>query len=858
MQDLLKKFFFAIGLLTMLVIFPHCKTTEPVEKIPISRTSDFNFGWKFILEKDATPIQGFEVSMDDKSWEDVRLPHDWSIGMDYDTAKYDGATGYLPGGIGWYRKTFEHSAASDERAFILFDGVYNNSETWINGQRLGAHPYGYSPFYYDITDYLNKDGKPNVLAVKVDRSRYIDSRWYTGSGIYRDVELITTKNLFIPVWGVFATTPKVSNESAEVVIQTQVRNEYKEKQDFRLKIELIDKDGKVAVTKESDASIAPNEESILVSELTVASPLLWSLDNPHLYKAKVNIVQNDALVDAYEFNLGIRSVRFDADKGFFLNEENMKIKGVCLHHDAGLVGAAVPDGVWRHRLTQLREGGINAIRIAHNPAAKNLLDLCDEMGFLVQDEFFDEWDYSKDKRLNQEERHDDYVSRGYVEHFQELAESDLKTVIKAHRNHPSIFQWSIGNEIEWTYHPRYRNITGYFNMNWQGNYFWELPPLTPEQIKERLTEYPPREYELAKTANKLAKWTKSMDTTRVVTANCILPSASHVTGYTDALDVVGYSYRRVLYDYGHELYPDKPIMGTENLGQWHEWKSVIERPHISGMFIWTGYDYLGESHGAGARKATPSGLLDVAGFKNGSYYMMQSLWTEAPMMHIATQTEEKSTFTVDKSTGQAIEKDPGAWKEALWVWQDVNEHWNYEPKQMVMVEIYSNCDVIELFLNDKSLGERKLTEFEDHIFKWGVPYEEGKLKAVGKKNGKVFEKEINTSTAPATFAITVDDKELQANQYDVAHIRVELVDKDGFPVRTDDKVIQFEVGDGLKVLGVDNGAPDNLQPHQRSSLKTSDGRALLIVQALNKEAVVNIKVSSEGMTASELKINVVK
>ncbi|MGS0523886.1 glycoside hydrolase family 2 TIM barrel-domain containing protein [Zobellia nedashkovskayae] len=288
----------------------------------------------------------------------------------------------------------------------------------------------------------------------------------------------------------------------------------------------------------------------------------------------------------------------------------MKIKGVCLHHDGGMVGAAVPDDVWRRRLTKLKKAGCNAIRISHNPGSEAFLNLCDEMGFLVQDEFFDEWDNPKDKRKNMNEQSVDYVTRGYTEHFQEWAEKDLKNTILAHRNHPSIIQWSIGNEIEWTY-PRNTDATGFFNnMGWQGNYFFSEPPFTPEQIKEQLKTLPKEKYDIGKTAQKLAKWTKELDTTRYVTANCILPSASHLSGYTDALDVVGYSYRRVIYDYGHKNYPNEVIMGTENLPQWHEWKAVMERPFISGLFLWTGIDYMGESNGGWPKKGTNSGLLN--------------------------------------------------------------------------------------------------------------------------------------------------------------------------------------------------------------------------------------------------------
>ncbi|MFY0687665.1 MAG: DUF4982 domain-containing protein [Cyclobacteriaceae bacterium] len=828
---------------------------KPSEEI--QRILDFNNEWNFLLTQDSSSTAESAINVNDGDWETIRLPHDWSIAQNYDTVKTDGATGYLPGGIGWYRKTFDQTVSDDQKTFILFDGIYNNADVWINGEKLGFHPYGYSPFYYDITEQLNADGKSNVLAVKVDRSRYVDSRWYSGSGIYRNVKLINTRKLFIPIWGTFITTPEVNTQSTQVRIQIQVINERPNQEAFTVATKIYDQHGEQVAVISENKTLAAQSEEVFISSTSISSPELWSVGAPNMYQAVTTIEQEGEVVDVYETKFGVRDFKFDANNGFFLNGENMKIKGVCLHHDGGLVGAAVPKGVWKRRLETLMDGGVNAVRISHNPASQEFLDLCDELGILVQDEFFDEWDYPKDKRWNQEERHDDYHSRGSADYFQEWAEKDLKSVVLAHRNHPSIFQWSIGNEIEWTYHPRYRNITGYFNMNWKGNYFWELPPLTAEQINERQNEYPPAQYELAKTAQKLADWTRELDTTRPITANCILPSASHVTGYSAALDVVGYSYRRVLYDYGHENYPDKPIMGTENLGQWHEWKAVAERPFISGLFLWTGIDYMGESHNQYPRKATPSGLLDVAGFPKGSFYMMKSLWKEEPIITLATQKEDRSKFKRDPKTGLAVEKRPGAWKHALWFWQDVNYHWNYRADEMIIVEAYSNCEEIELFLNGASLGKRSLEQFEDHIYKWAVPYAEGELVAKGLKSGKEVSTVIKTASAPSELKIKVDDSQLMANQYDVAHVEVQIVDANGESVKTEERRVSFDISGDVRLLGVDNGAADNVQPHASNSIITSQGRAIIIVQANSNASEVTITASSEGLASAEVKLSVV-
>lgn len=816
------------------------------------RDKDFNFNWQFQLVGD-TSLSSADLG---DLWQDVQLPHDWSIAQEYDST-LDGATAYLPGGIGWYKKTFHADQQPDEVTHIVFDGVYNRSTVWLNGKELGFHPYGYSPFTYNLTDHL-KQGE-NELIVKVDRSRYIDSRWYPGAGIYRNVTLVTTNKLHVPVWGTFVSTPEVSKESALVSMDIKINNAFNEARKFDVVFEIFDPNGiQVATSELKDQETPDGEESLISEEIQLANPSLWSVDTPNLYRVDTKLLVAGAVVGGQSTTFGVRSIKFDPNTGFFLNGENMKIKGVCLHHDAGLVGSAVPKGVWKRRLQALKDGGCNAVRIAHNPGSQEFLDLCDEMGILVQDEFYDEWDYPKDKRLNQEERHDDYISRGHAEFFQDWAEDDLKTVVEAHRNHPSIIQWSIGNEIEWTYHPRYRNITGYFNMKWNGNYFWEQPPISREQIIKNHQTIPSGKYELAKTAQKLADWTKEMDTSRPVIANCILPSASHVTGYGDALDIVGYSYRRVMYDYGHQYYPDKIIMGTENLGQWHEWKAVLERPFISGVFLWTGIDYMGESHGRWPRKALPSGILDITGFKKPSFYMFKSLWTEEPTVYIASQTQGQSNYTIDESTGEPIEKRPGAWKTALWIWQDVNTHWNYEADELVMVEVYSNCEEVELFLNEKSLGIKKLADFEDRIYKWAVPFEPGDLVAKGIKNGKNTEYAIRTAGKTSSIALNVDKNKLVADNYDVAHIELQLTDDAGNPVATDDKKVTFEISGDVKLLGVDNGAPDNVQPHQTNAIVTSKGRALLIVQAKNTASKVSIKASSEGLNPALVEIEVMK
>ncbi len=811
---------------------------------------DFNFDWNFKLDK--IPISVDEVQQN--QWSDVVLPHDWGVHFPFDSKLGEGATAYLPGGIGMYKKDFSLDN-TDATTYILFDGVYNNSTIHLNDKLLGFHPYGYSPFYFDISEYLKNEGGTNTITVKVDHSNYVDSRWYSGSGIYRNVKLVRKHQLHVPIWGIFITTPTITQNNAIANIKTDIKNNSKSDADFDLRIQIYDYQDKLVSDATKQYTIKSKESIKLDSDVDIANPLFWSIESPKMYKAVVSLLKEGTIIDTNEVPFGIRKIKFDVDKGFFLNDVNVAIKGVCLHHDGGLVGAAVPKDVWRRRLQKLRDAGCNAVRISHNPASDEFLDLCDEMGFLVQDEFFDEWDNPKDKRLNQNDQIVDSISRGHSRYFQKWAEKDLKSTMLAHRNHPSIFQWSIGNEIEWTY-PRNQKATGFFdNMSWTGNYFWEEPPYTTDQIKKKLETLPKGKYDIGETAKKLADWTREMDTTRYVTANCILPSASHLSGYADVLDVIGYSYRRVLYDYGHKNYPDIPIMGTENLAQWHEWKAVQERPFISGTFLWTGIDYMGESHKKWPRKATPSGMLDIAGFEKPSYHMMKTLWNEEPHIYIATQKIDKSIFKKDESTGEPVERKKDAWKYALWFWHDVNEHWNYEDKESVVVEVYSNCDTLELCLNGESLGLKKLENFEDRIYKWIVPFAKGDLKVVGYKDGEVEQIEtISTTEKVEKINITTDRVTLKADGYSVAHIIAQLEDTKGNPVKNIEQEISFNIEGDVTILGVDNGSASNTQDFKSNKIITDKGRCMLLIQSKKNPSEISIQAKSKEINSNKLHI----
>lgn len=804
---------FAIGLIVL--------SCEQESKRPVQ--VDFSQGWEFALEgEDFSP---------------VHIPHDWSVSFPFDSVKGEGATGYLLGGIGNYRKRF--ASPESPVTYLYFDGVYNNATVTLNGKELGFHPYGYAPFYYDISDELKPAGGQNELKVRVDHSRYADSRWYSGSGIYREVKLISEPALHIPIWGTSVTTPKVSEASAIVRVETILKNKGAGPQDAKLVTELVSPLGDIFAIQESAVQLEAGEEQTVVQEFTVTDPAHWAPEHPELYEAFAEVKFAEKTSPKRITSFGIRSFHFDAATGFYLNGENQKIKGVCLHHDGGLVGAAVPKAVWRRRLQILKDGGCNAIRSAHNPASEEFLALCDEMGFLVQDEFYDEWDYPKDKRKNMgESTSTDYITRGHHEHFQQWAKEDLQNTILAHRNHPSIIQWSIGNEIEWTY-PRQKETTGFFGADANGNYFWNPPPYSTDKIRALQDSIPRHEYHIGETARKLAGWTREIDTTRSVIANCILPSASYESGYADVLDIIGFSYRRVMYDYAKENYPELPVMGTENLAQYHEWKAIQDRPWVSGTYFWTGIDYLGESNDDWPKKQTTSGMLNLAGFPKPSYYMLKSLWTEDPMIFLTTQTENKSIFKVEID-GKVVERKPNAWKHALWSWHNVNNHWNYNEGETIIVEALSNCPEAELFLENKSLGRQKLASNPDNIYKWAVPFTKGNLVVKGYQDDEVVKYSLTTSSAPAKLVLKKEGN----GEEGIFHLIAALEDAAGNPVRHTAKELIFSV-DGAELLGVDNGAPDNIYAFQGGKVKTSNGRALAVFRT--SENIATVTVEAEGL-----------
>ncbi|XPF96012.1 glycoside hydrolase family 2 TIM barrel-domain containing protein [Colwellia sp. RE-S-Sl-9] len=819
------------------------------------REVDFNFNWKFTLV-DSTELPE-KLPLNDKEWRNLRLPHDWSVEASF-SESLEGATGYLPGGVGIYQKHFKTTAdLANEKVFVMFDGVYNNATFWLNGKKLGHNPYGYSPINFDLSDKLTTNGSDNILTVHVDHSRYGDSRWYTGSGIYRNVKLVTVNKLHIPIWGTFVTTPEVSAEQAKVNIKIDVENKHSSTNRFQLTTQIIDNKGNIVATSTKKERLKSNKKDTYTAKFTIDNPKLWDIDKPNMYSAVTTLSIEGKNVDTYTTPFGIRSIAFIPKKGFFLNGKSTLVKGVSLHHDGGLVGAAVPKEVWRRRLASLKDAGLNAIRTTHNPFSQEFLDLCDEMGILVQNEFFDEFDYAKDKRLNYHERHDDNITKGYVEHFQQWAKSDLTRTMLRDRNHPSVFMWSIGNEIEWTY-VHYRYVTGFWSdlddpMKMDGSFWGSAPKFTPKELKKRYDESTKGEHVLADTAVKLNKWVKELDTTRPTTANFILPQVSHVSGYADAVDIAGYSYRNSVIPWAQTHFPDKQVTINENPGSWDDWKQVLQFPGVFSQFMWTGIDYMGERHKKWPAKSGWGDMLNLAGFKVQGWNYFKSVWVNEPHISLGTLPLSESGFEAEPLSGLAVAKDQASYK-----WRNSNMHWNYKKGEPVLVEVTSNHSIVELLLNGESLGFRSMSESPDRIFRWVVPYQSGVLTARAGFKGQEIAAKLETAGRAVGFTLTADKTTLTADGYDLAHLVVQLIDSKGRPVKTDNTKVTFSVDGDARWLGVDSGVPENIQDFQLKSIVTAKGRTLAIVQSNTVANRVTITATAKGFKPQSISLNLQK
>jgi beta-galactosidase len=778
--------------------------------------TDFNFNWKF-YKGDIT--NGQSVALDDSGWRSLDLPHDWSIEGPF-SKNNSSCTAYLPGGIGWYRKSFYVSVDQKyKKVFISFDGIYNNSEVWINGNYLGKRPNGYISFMYDLSPYL-KYGENNLIAVKVDHTKDGDSRWYTGSGIYRNVALITTDRVHLKQWGVYYNTPEVSKEKAVLSINSTIV--YDEVGISVIVTNTLWHGNKVTgkVTKKINLPIGT--ETTVNQVIIVDKPELWDVDNPKLYRL-VTEVKGKKTLDRVTTFVGLRSINVDADKGFFLNGKNLKLKGICMHHDAGTLGAAVPKEEIARRLDILKEMGCNAIRTSHNPFSPDFLDLCDEKGFLVIGEAFDEWELPKKKWL-QGWNVGTPGKQGYAEYFEEWAKTDLRDFLFRDRNHPSVIMWSIGNEIDYPNDPYTHQI-----LNTESN------PQTWAKFNESL----PHANRLGEVARELVAVIKGLDKTRPVTAGLASALMSNETGYADALDVAGYNYQESRYESDHKKYPERPLYGSENGMTLEMWNYVADNDYVMGQFLWTGFEYLGEA-GRFPMRSNTAGVIDLAGNRKTEFYFRQSLWCDKPMVFIGT---------TDRLT------DRGS--VSLWDHKRVEPLWNYEDGKIISINAFSNCEEVELFINSKSLGNKKIADFKNHAITWEFPFEKGTLRAIARDNG--VEKasfELRTTGSPVKIAAICNDKAMIADRKDIAHIFVTLCDEAGNTVYDADNEITCETSGPVRVIGMEDSNPSNIEDYKDNKQHAYHGKLLIYIQSTDKTGPVSIKLSSPGLMGTFVELNV--
>lgn len=823
-------------LLLISILFFSCKNLE--NKQDGRLTEEFNKDWKFFLGNDTL---AYQPEFDDSSWRKLKLPHDWSVEADFsEDAPATPGGGALPGGIGWYRKEFTVQDIKDKNVYIDFGGVYWNSKVWINGHFLGYRPNGYVSFRYDLTPYL-KEGEKNMIAVQVDNSQQPNSRWYTGSGIYRNVQLIKTNKVQIVENGVFVTTPFISKDKATVVVTTEIKNNKNEAQSINIVQSIYDANNELIIqTNKNNLYLEASTVNIFSDTLIIQQPNLWSVESPYLYKLETKLTDTNTAIDNISTSFGIRHFYFDSEKGFFLNDENIKIKGVCMHHDLGSLGAAVNVRAMQRQLEILKDMGCNGIRTSHNPAAMEFLDLCDQMGFIVMEDVFDMWAKKKSP-------HD------YGVYFNEWHERDLTDIVLRDRNHPSIFMWNIGNEILEQWPDINTDTLSLQQANMMFNFASKLSKNTNTDslhVNSLLTM-------------SLANIVKSLDDTRPITAGNNEAGESNLLIRSGALDLLGFNYNDQKVPYLPKMYPgqkyiisestsslmsrgyyempsdkmlirperwdkpyDKPVRQCSSYDNSHvpwgtnhedSWNLVKNTPYMSGLFVWTGFDYLGEPTPFWwPARSSYFGIVDLAGFPKDVYYMYQSEWTNKDVLHIFP-------------------------------------HWNWEEGDIVDIWAYfNNADEVELIVNDKSLGKKRKEEGKLHVF-WRVPYVAGTVEAISYKNGKeVMRKIIKTSGEPASIRLTADRRLIYADGKDLSFITVEVLDSSGYPVPSANNLVTFSIeGNGI-IEGTDNGDPTNHTSLKRTQRNLFNGKALAIIRSDINAGNIKLTAKSQGLKESSI------
>jgi beta-galactosidase len=749
----------------------------------------FDPGWRFFK---GDPPHAEDPDFDDPYWPVVSLPHDWSILGPFDEKNPTGGAGaFLPSGVGWYRKHFVLPGTyQDQRLFIEFDGVMANSDVWLNGVHLGKRPNGYVTFRYELTPHLRKGMQEmNVLAVRMDTSAQPASRWYTGAGIYRHVRMIIVGPVHVDQWSTVVTTPRASAAEAAIHLQTSVVNQSGAPHSVTVQIRIAGPDGKAIHTLETLAqSIAPGASAVFQQDLTTPSPQLWDMSHPALYQASVTLREAATTLDEETTSFGIREFHFDPATGFWLNGRNFKLKGVALHHEGGALGAAVPLGVWERRLGLLKEFGVNAVRTAHNPAAPEFLDLCDRLGILVMEEMFDTWKYAKNPY-------------DYHLYFDQWSKIDTANTVRRDRNHPSIILYSAGNEIRDT--PKA-----------------DLARSILQSLIGVFHQYDP---------------------TRPVTQALFRPNASHDydNGLADMLDVIGQNYRENEIVAAHDARPTRKIVGTENGHDLKVWQALRDHPAYSGQFLWTGFDYLGESR-AWPRVGAGSGLFDRTGRPRPLAFQRKSWWSAEPVVYIARRI----------GAARATPSDPGF--EPLQRRQEVFSDWTpaESSAHAENVEVYSNCQTVEVLLNGKSLGAKTRPD-SDGPRVWTVPFEPGTLQAIGRNKDKVVARhELRTAGKAARIVLSADRDKIANRWDDVIYLRATVVDAQGVPVPGATDSITFQGKGPVGIAAVDSGDNDWHDSFAGPGCKAFDGQCIAILKARAADGESTMTASAPGLTTS--------
>ncbi len=796
--------------------------------------------WRFTL---GDSVQMSSVAYDDSYWRELDLPHDWAIEGDFSVNNPSGAGGgALPGGVGWYRKHLHIDAQPGERYFIEFDGVYMNSTVYINGKKVGYRPYGYSSFRYEMTPYLSKSGD-NVVAVRVDNSDQPNSRWYSGCGIYRHVWFTSTSAISVAHWGTYVISKLHDNNHAVVNVTTQIESTLSKQQRVTLRHFVIDGQGQTVATSSSTLHVDGKAEN--TQQLIVKKPQLWSIEHPYLYKVKTEIISGGNIVDTYETTTGIRDFTFNPQTGFSLNGKEMKINGVCLHHDLGCLGAALNEDALHRQLRIMKDMGANAVRCSHNPPAPELLNMCDTMGLIVMDEAFDMWRKKKSRN-------------DYARFFDKWHERDLRDLVCRDRNHPSVMMWSIGNEVLEQWQQADADTLSLEQANLLLNFGHDV---SAQAGNKELTVN-------SRLAIKLADIVRELDPSRPITAGCNEPDPNNNLFRGDALDIIGFNYHHQWIKDVPKNFPDKPFIMTESVsalqtrgyyvmpsdsmilapydwrvtytdptykcsaydnchvpwGSTHEqtWDVVKHTPWCSGQFLWSGFDYIGEPtpYGYPARSSY-FGVVDLAGFPKDSYYMYQSEWTDKTVLHLFP-------------------------------------HWNWMKGQDVdMWCYYNNADEVELFVNDKSRGVRRKADSHQYHVMWRVKFEPGTVKVVARKNGRIVgQQTIHTAGAPDHIRITADRKQLSADGKSLSFVTVEVVDKYGnlCPNATND--IHFDVEGPATIAGVDNGSQTSTERFQANHREAFYGKCLVIIKSGKADGKVKLTAKGVDLKSATLGLTV--